>query len=460
MLPSNLLFTVILSVIATTDAQLVKRPYSSYATDMSNTLRHLGGTGPFVEATAFGIPTETPEQCIIDQAHLFMRHGERYPTKGTNKSMRKLYEKLKNSTVTPSGPLAFINDYEYFVDSNNLPEQESFMGAYAGTGDAFYLGNILRARYSDLIDTDKTLPIFSSSQKRVYDTAVAFAEAFTFGEYVQDYQMVVLPETEESGVNSLTNTKACPNFDGDYEGPLVNMSLSYKAIEAERLNRLSPGLNITEEDVFNMCNFCGFETDAIGFSKFCDAVTFETLIGFGYEKDIHSYYSNGPGYNMSYVSGSAYINATATLLADNETESNLYFSFSHDNDLLRLVTSLGVFDIDEPLPVDRIDFYKFFSASEIIPMGGRLITERMSCYNATSDSNDSYVRLLLNDQVLPYPGCSSGPGYSCPLDTYLEIVANHTLDFVSDCNMNTSLPQYVSFYWDWKTNNYADTYEA
>lgn len=456
---SKILISLILSLTAYSDAQLVQRPYSSYATDKSNLLRHLGGTGPFVEATAFGISTETPDQCTVDQVHLFMRHGERYPTSKVGKKMLKLYNKITNSTVEPSGPLSFLTDYDYFIPSNDWLDQETYSGPYAGTGDVFTFGNIMRARYNSLVDTSNVLPIFTAGEKRVFDSAVMFAEGFTFSEYDQEYTMVVLPETSAYGVNSLTNTKACTNFDKDYEGPMANLSLSYKSIEAERLNKLSPGFNFTEDDIFYMCNYCGFETNALGYSKFCNALLPETLIGFGYERDLNAYYGNGPGYNMSYVSGSAYINATATLLADNETDSNLYFSFAHDNDLLRYLTGLGVINMDDELPVDHVEFYKFFSASEIVPMGARLITERMSCYNSTSDSNDSYVRLLLNDQVLPYPGCSSGPGYSCPLDTYLEIIANNTVDFVTECNMNTSLPQYVSFYWDWESGVYPETYD-
>lgn len=454
------IITQILSlIVTTTDAQLVNKPYSGYATDKSNLLRSLGNLGPFVEPVGFGIPTEVPEGCTIDQAHLFMRHGERYPTTSLGKSMHALFNRLKDSDIDPQGPLAFLKQHPYYMSSDDWLEQETFSGPYAGIGDVFTFGNILRARYNDLVDPEKTLPIFTAGQKRVYDSAVLFAEGFTFNEYAQDYHMVVLPETTEWGLNTLTNFHVCPNYDfSHYDSSKV--TLDYKAVEAARLNRLSPGLNITEEDVYYFCAFCAFEMNAFGSSDFCNALTRQTFIGYEYEMDLDLYYGYGPGYNMSSITGSAYANATAALLADNETDSNLYFSFAHDTDLIRFVTALGIINQDDPLPYDHIEFYKFYSTNGVLPMGARLIHERMSCYNVNDDSTESFVRLFLNDQVAPLPDCSSGPGYSCPLETFLEIIANKTYDFAAECNMDSSLQQYVSFYWDWETTNYPDTYDA
>lgn len=454
------LIAVALSLIVLSDAALIEKEYSQNSVDKLSVLRQLGGTGPFVEASGYGIPTSTPYQCTIDQAHLFMRHGERFPTSGTGKNLKTLINKLNNSTASAVGPLAFAKDYEYFVKSTKFYEQETFLGAYAGTSEAFHLGTTLRERYDHLVNSSNTLPIFTSGQKRVFDTAANFADGFTFGDRVTNYTMVVLPETQDYGLNSLTNTDSCINFNGNQEGPAANLSLTYRQVEAARLNTLSPGFNISTDDVFNMCNYCAFELDAVGSSKFCDAVSMEAMIGFAYEKDVDYYYGDGPGYNMSYVTGSAYGNATATLLKDNSTDTgNLFFSFAHDTDLMRYVTALGLFDKDQPLPVDHIEFNRFFLSSEIVPMGARLITERLSCYNETSKSDDKYVRLLLNDQVVPYPNCTSGPGYSCPLDTYLDIIESKTFDFVTECNMNSSTPQYLSFYWDWEDNKYPTTYD-
>ncbi|KAG0677795.1 acid phosphatase pho5 [Pichia californica] len=391
-----------------------------------------------------------------------MRHGERFPQKSVGKTLNTFFNKLKNASKNMTeiiGPLSFIKDYTFFGDPNWY-EQETWTGPYAGIGDIFEFGNILRQRYDHLVNTSKTLPIFTGGQKRVFDSAHEFAQGFTFNQYDQNYTMVVLPENQDSGVNSLANTNSCPNFDNSYEGPLVNMSLSYRKSEADRLNALSPGFNITEDDISDIMTYCGFEMNVRGESKFCDAVTQDTIVGFGYERDLYYFYSNGPGYNMSWVSGSAYANATATLLKDNNTEENLYFSFTHDTDITRLLTFLGLIDLDEELPVDHVEFYKFYSATEVVPIGARFITERMNCYNATTNEDDTFIRILINEQVIPIPDCSSGPGFSCPIDYFLSFIDSNILDFPTLCNMNSSTPQYVSFYWDWKSGKYPTYYTS
>ncbi|KAG7867103.1 hypothetical protein KL918_003298 [Ogataea parapolymorpha] len=438
-------------------SKLSPKEYDQHSKDQSNVLRYLGGTGPFVEATGYGIPTDVPFECSIDQAHLFMRHGERYPTKGTGKSLEELLTRLQNATVDAHiGPLAFVDDYDFFVHNTSWYEHETYTGAYAGSANAFKLGSLLRLRYNHLVNTSTITPVFTAGQERVYNTAKAFGQGFFFGGQAGEYKMVVLPETATQGANSLTNTEACVNFDGLYSDSILeNVTLSYKEIEAARLNKLSPGLNITADDVYTMAGYCGFELDVAGTSKFCDALSMESLIGFGYDKDLSYYYSNGPGYNMSYVSGGVYANATATLLKQGpESAGTLFFSFSHDNDLLRYVTALGLYDHEEELSLDEIEFRRSFKSSEIVPMGGRLITERLSCYNTTSQKNDVYVRLILNDQIVPVPDCISGPSYSCPLEEFVDLIEGSVIDYPAACNLNSSYPQALTFYWDWKTNDY------
>lgn len=487
MILTTKLASTLLLLISTSDAFLVEKQYLTHAKDRFNVLRYLGGNGPFVEPTGFGIPSTPPYQCTIDQAHMFMRHGERYPTGDVGRDLEELLLKLQKSESDAKGPLEFVNDYTYFAPSSTFDkaetngeqffienaglssgyftmsspyDEETFTGPYAGTSDAYVLGTMLRHRYNHLVDHSKALPIFTTNMKRLYDTARIFAQGFTFNDYASDYMMVVLPESKDYGANSLTNVEACSTFDDGYLGPLVNLSLaSYKQREAERLNKLSPGLDITEKDVFNMCQYCGFELNVRGTSKFCDALMPDTLVGFSYEKSVISYHNKGPGYNMSYVLGGVYVNATATLLADDSDNiGKLFFSFSHDNELLRYVTALGLFDKDEPLPVDKIELRNFFSSSEIIPMGARLITERLSCFNEKKQSEDKFVRFILNDQVIPHPKCSSGPGFSCPLEKYLQIVRDETLDYAMYCELKPGVPRHLSFFWDWENGEYPSSH--
>ncbi|KAG7879524.1 hypothetical protein KL905_003081 [Ogataea polymorpha] len=57
---------------------------------------------------------------------------------------------------------------------------------------------------------------------------------------------------------------------------------------------------------------------------------------------------------------------TTTLGQD--SVGTLFFSFSHDNDLLRYLTAPGLYDHEEELPLDGVEFRRSFKSSEIVPM--------------------------------------------------------------------------------------------
>lgn len=54
-------------------------------------------------------------------------------------------------------------------------------------------------------------------------------------------------------------------------------------------------------------------------------------------------------------------------------------------------------------------------------MRGTIGFERLNC-SASSSAPGLYVRTILNDQVYPVVNCKSGPGKSCPLAQYAQIV--------------------------------------
>lgn len=440
-----------ITILAALAAAVNAVSYDQKSVEQYELFRFLGGTGPYVSHRGFGISPKTPDSCEVVQAHVFMRHGERYPTKGTGSSEKKLYNRLKQANVTEyTGPLAFIKDYEWFVGPDSNFEKESYKGRYSGLADAYNYGTILREQYSHLYDGKTVQPIFSSSQQRVVDTAHAFGEGFFGLDYDTLGDLVVIPENATQGANTLTSHDACVNFDGDANDDIINeFDQSYLNVSAARLNKLSPGFNISADDVSTMLAYCGFELNVRGESKFCDIFEQDEWINFGYSKDLGYYYSNGPGYNLSIPLGSVYVNNTLTLMEDTSYPYNLTFSFSHDNDLMTFVTALGLFD--DYLSPEYVDFHSVFHSSEIVPMGGRMVHEKLSC--TVANKTDSFVRIVLNDAVIPIPGCQDGPGFSCSLagykDNYREMLGNQT--YTQACGVNSTLPQYNTFYWDFNS---------
>lgn len=57
-----------------------------------------------------------------------------------------------------------------------------------------------------------------------------------------------------------------------------------------------------------------------------------------------------------------------------------------------------------------------------MPMGGRITFERLSCSDSTRGEEDLFVRININDNIVPLPGCHGGPGGSCPLDDFVKMV--------------------------------------
>lgn len=449
------LFSAAVTIVEASSVPHTK-PYSQDSLEQFDLLRYTGTTGPYVSHRGFGIDPEAPYQCEVTQAHLFMRHGERYPTKGTGKGEKKVFEKLKNATVEVyKGPLSFIQDYEFFVKDNNRLETESDKGFYSGLGDCYNLGANLRTKYDHLFDGKTVHPVFSSGQERVVDSARAFAKGFFASNYTDLASIQIIPENETQGVNSLTTHDACVNYNGSFSDELVSSFTGNEYLEraAIRLNSLSPGFNITASDVYDLLGYCGFELNVRGESKVCEIFTQEEFINFAYSKDLGFYYSNGPGYNLSVPLGSVYANNTYTLMKQGkEYPYNLTFSFSHDSDIITYTTALGIFEPDYDLSLNEVEFGSIFRSSEIAPMGGRIITERLDCMDVLTNETDAFVRVIVNDAVIPIPGCQDGPGFTCSLDGYKKNFEQRLGDtsYVEACGVNKTYPQHSSFYWDFE----------
>ncbi|KAH3662643.1 hypothetical protein OGATHE_004218 [Ogataea polymorpha] len=420
------------------EASILSPPYPQTSTDQSNVLRYLNG-GPFVENTGFGLPLDPPYGCKIEQVQLFMRHGERYPTKSAGKTFETLYQKLKNDTVTSySGPLAFVKDLEYFVNDPENYEMESTKGVYSGLLEAYRLGAFFRERYESLLDSSSVVPIFAASQQRVVDTARSFGKGLFLDQYNSSCSIQIINEVGKmNGANTLTPITNCLSYNTSLYQHTFGENI-YQA-EAERLNALSPGFNITPDDIFTMGAYCGYELNVKGKSDMCQALSMDAFQALQYQDDLQKFYQFGPGHNMSAVSGGLLANASAQLLQE---DRKVVFSFMHDNDLLTYFTALGL-PTDTELSTEEIEFHRSFKTSEFIPQGARLIIEKLNC----SDSEN--VRFIVNDKVYPLPGCSSGPGFTCPLEETIELLTPEH-EYAEACGLPDDRPHELTFYWDWE----------
>ena len=116
------------------------------------------------------------------------------------------------------------------------------------------------------------------------------------------------------------------------------------------------------------------------------------------------------------------------------------------------------------LPVTHIDHDRAWRTSDIVPMGGRLIFERLSCVEeprcysnapyypnhvyCEEETGEPFVRLNVNDMIVAVPGCDSGPGGSCPLDEFLHRVlkrGSELDEFRYICGLQADAPGGITF---------------
>lgn len=124
---------------------------------------------------------------------------------------------------------------------------------------------------------------------------------------------------------------------------------------------------------------------------------------------------------------------------------------AHDTDITPIVAALGILLPAEDLPLDHIPFGNPYVATDIVPMGGHLTIERLSCNATAMSDKGTYVRLVLNEAVVPFNKCQSGPGYSCSLANYTSILKEGLPDYLMSCKVPKSYPQFLEFWWNYNT---------
>lgn len=439
----------------------ISKEEKAFSYDQDHLFPFLGGAAPYFSfPTPFGISTDTPDTCTVEQIQLLSRHGERYPTVSKGKALTTLYEKFTNYTGEFSGNLSFLNDYTFFVDKSQLEKETTTNNTvlgnpYLGETNLINHGRYFYTKYSDLLNNE-TLPVFTSNSKRVYDSAVNFARGFNSQHMLKnknpiDYSVQIISENATTGANTLTPIKSCSKFDEDESEEYVKaFPKDYLKQAAERINDSNPGLNITTSDVQTMYVWCAFEINVRGRSDMCDVLTMQELINFSYYDDLTEFYEHGPGNSLGKTVGSVLFNASLQLLTEENPSNKIWLSFTHDTDISNFLAAVGLFDTGKNMTSKHPEFQgHVFHKSWFVPQGARVYTEKLSC------NDTSYVRYVVNDAVIPINGCSSGPGLSCELNDFVEYANGRIgdLDYVQSCEIkeNTTL----TFYWDYKDKQYS-----
>ncbi|KAH9910101.1 histidine acid phosphatase [Xylariomycetidae sp. FL2044] len=476
----------IASVSATTVRSLaplqdINFPASESAT---NPLQWLGANGPwYAGPDVFGVSSEVPGDCYVEQAAYVSRHGSRYPDQGAYSGWVSMYERFQAGNYTASGSLSFLPSWRPVLTN---PSQQIAQENPTGAKESHDMGYTLRTRYPDLYQDGDDFMVWANNYTRVLQTASMFVRGFLGFTAAQKGSIVaVTSEGYPAGVgDSLSPSDMCPNFE-DTEGGDFKTGWDEIWIPPvqERLQELIDGnLTLTSSDVNQMPYLCGFESHITGrLSPWCDVFNDEELKQYEYSNDLRYYYGIGPGTDLPKKMMTPFLNALVGLLqegpaingtkADGSTFSlpKLLVSFLNDGQLTELVTASGVFDEQPPLSPTEKDDDRLWIGSRYVSMRGTLAFERLNCKaaregNSTISSpswdrttaNATYVRLRLNDAVYPLPFCQDGPGLSCLMSKYVDYVAQKYAaegDWITNCNVtvveDTPAPvKGASFYTD------------
>ncbi|KAL8700984.1 MAG: hypothetical protein Q9201_005150 [Fulgogasparrea decipioides] len=391
--------------------------------------------------------------------------------------MLALLQRIKDSNITLKGDLGFVNDWRYFSLGDFTPSEPSAehdqlttTGPYAGTLSAFAAGTKLRTRYLDLLSSPsltKPVTFWASDCNRVIETARYFATGF-FGldwDSKDAAKLHIVPETPDLGGNTLTPGDTCLKYREDMQTghdygliQLTKFCSTYLPSISARFQTQNPGMRFTDGEIYSMQEMCGFETLVRGTSPWCNAFTHEDWLNFEYARDVIHYYRAGPGNRFGPVMGGLWLNGTAKLMAEGPVAGSLFFSFVHDGDIIPMLAALDLFPSNDLLPVTYRSKSRTWRMSQVVPMNGRIILERLACPSTSKVSTTNtdervaprkhFIRVNINDGIVALPTCSSGPGASCPLEDFLALVQRREKeigDFSEACGLESDKPGGITF---------------
>ncbi|KAJ5860963.1 uncharacterized protein N7529_008273 [Penicillium soppii] len=376
---------------------------------------------------------DVPSDCQVTFVQVLSRHGARYPSASKSKKYGALIDDIQANATAYKGKMAFLRSYDYNLGSDDLTAfGERQM---VGSGLKFY------QRYEAL--TRNAVPfIRSSDSERVVQSGENFIKGFQHAKLhdkAANHRQpspgisVVISEADGSN-NTLNHAGTCTNFENSSLGD--DLADKYTAIFSPpiraRLEADLPGVTLKDGDVIMLMDMCPFDTVAQSSnptkqSAFCDLFTETEWTQYNYLQSLSKYYGYGAGNPLGPTQGVGFVNELIARLTHtpvhDETTTNhtldapgtatfplnytMYADFTHDNGMIPIFFALGLYNSTAPLPHTHLQSpHKAagFSAAWTVPFAARAYIEMMQC---RSDPNpEPFVRVLVNDRVVPLHGCS------------------------------------------------------
>lgn len=162
----------------------------------------MGYLSPYTPSPGFGVNEyPLPPGAEIVQVQMLSRHGARYPTMNSN--VYQLGKRIAGADqLKASGPLAFLNSWEYQLGHEILVQR--------GRQELFDSGVLHSYMYSSLYNPNSKIIVRTTTQDRMLKSAEYFMAGFFGLEWTNNATIEVIIEQDKFN-NSLAGWLNCPN---------------------------------------------------------------------------------------------------------------------------------------------------------------------------------------------------------------------------------------------------------
>lgn len=310
----------------------------------------------------------------------------------------------------------------------------------------------------------------TTTQDRMVKSAEYFLAGFFGLDWTLNATLVLAIEDGRSGRtwnNTLAGYFNCPNSYSPLNLGGINAQRQwtevYLANATKRLSAMvGDSFGWTVADTHSAQSLCAYETVALGYSPFCRLFTYAEWENYEYSIDL--FFAGGSAFQsptgravgIGYVSEllarlQHHLITTPTAQINTTLDSNedtfplhqpLYFDFSHDTNIMSILTAFGFKQFAPVLPASHFQQERQLKVSHLEPFAARLDIEIIEAPfpvdpdRSNNNNNDpdhhsggehrttKYIHFLLNQRTLPlgtsFPICGDRDDGWCELETFLQ----------------------------------------
>lgn len=377
----------------------------------------------------------SPTGCKAVHLNMVIRHGSRYPSGSSKKTMNDLLKKINQ--VHESKPYKYNN----LTLPWNLPHEyqiaEGSELSAAGSQELYHIAKRFSSKFPLILNKtywNKYYRFITTDKQRTARSASAFGYGLFEGKGtlgLNKYQPIAIifsgPKDKDK---ILRYYNTCPRYKQQVEngkglqewhkfGLSDPMKTVIKNIE-ERL-QLKGKMEISPDSVQKLLWLCAFATMNHDENRdWCSVFTEEDLEVLAYYDDINQYYRHAYGNEISYKTNcplvADIINSLKAFVTQNQSYPYGIFRFTHIGTMTALQSILGMYNDSVPLTANNFAEQRDrkFRISRNVPMSANMAFVLYKC-----DKNPHHmVQILMNEKPAILPCCDNGS--LCSFQTFLS----------------------------------------